>query len=114
MHQTTDILYYEVLDIPLPQLEELKILKFSFHNQKTEHVCDQIIRLPRVQTVEYLLNELKEKLKEYNIQGDLRLMEVCLDAVAQSLSFKVFEQQLYFMPVFNMGATLDNAHIRET
>ncbi|XP_031257984.1 uncharacterized protein LOC116116022 [Pistacia vera] len=30
--QTSDILYYEVLDIPLPELESLKFLKVAFHH----------------------------------------------------------------------------------
>eukprot|EP00959_Pyramimonas_sp_CCMP1952_P364698 7637386-Pyramimonas_sp.AAC.1 len=40
----SDILYYEVLDIPLPELERLKILKLAFHNHKTEQVGDHQVR----------------------------------------------------------------------
>lgn len=34
--QTSDILYYEVLDIPLPELQGLKTLKVAFHSSKDE------------------------------------------------------------------------------
>jgi hypothetical protein len=37
-HQVSDILYYEVLDIPLPELQCLKTLKVAFHNDHTEEV----------------------------------------------------------------------------
>ena len=37
--QTSDILYYEVLDIPLPELQGLKTLKVAFHHATKEEVC---------------------------------------------------------------------------
>lgn len=36
--QTSDILYYEVLDIPLPELQWLKTLKVSFHHATKDEV----------------------------------------------------------------------------
>ena len=44
MVQTSDILYYEVLDIPLPELQFLKTLKVAFHHATKEEVL-QIICL---------------------------------------------------------------------
>jgi hypothetical protein len=38
MVQTSDVLYFEALDLPLPELQGLKTLKVSFHNSKTEEV----------------------------------------------------------------------------
>jgi ubiquitin carboxyl-terminal hydrolase 7 len=38
-NQTSDILYFEMLDLPLPELQGLKTLKIAFHNSKTEEVC---------------------------------------------------------------------------
>ena len=38
LYQVSDILYYEVLDIPLPELQGLKTLKVAFHNEHTEEV----------------------------------------------------------------------------
>ena len=37
--QTSDILYYEVLDIPLPELQFLKTLKVAFHHPTKDEVC---------------------------------------------------------------------------
>ena len=36
--QTSDILYYEVLDIPLPELQGLKILNVAFHHASKDEV----------------------------------------------------------------------------
>jgi ubiquitin carboxyl-terminal hydrolase 7 len=36
--QTSDILYYEVLDIPLPELQGLKTLKVAFHSATKDEV----------------------------------------------------------------------------
>jgi hypothetical protein len=36
--QTSDIIYFETLDLPLPELQGLKTLKIAFHNSKTEEV----------------------------------------------------------------------------
>lgn len=37
--QISDILYYEVLDIPLPELQCLKTLKVAFHHAAKDEVC---------------------------------------------------------------------------
>lgn len=36
--QSSDILYYEVLDIPLPELQGLKTLKVAFHRFNKDEV----------------------------------------------------------------------------
>ncbi|KAL6327368.1 hypothetical protein AAG906_018970 [Vitis piasezkii] len=51
-NQTSDILYYEVLDIPLPELQGLKTLKVAFHHATKEEVVIHTIRLPKQSTVE--------------------------------------------------------------
>jgi hypothetical protein len=38
MCQTSDILYYEVLDIPLPELQALKTLKVTYHHATKDEV----------------------------------------------------------------------------
>lgn len=38
LFQTTDVLYYEVLDIPLPELQGLKTLKVAFHHATKDEV----------------------------------------------------------------------------
>mmetsp|Transcript_19656 Transcript_19656/g.42954 ORF Transcript_19656/g.42954 Transcript_19656/m.42954 type:complete len:1106 (-) Transcript_19656:700-4017(-) len=84
-HQMSDILYYEVLDIPLPELERLKILKVAFHNHKTEMVGEHQVRLPKESCVEDVLNALREKLGP-TVTGELRMLEVCYSRI-----YKVFQ-----------------------
>lgn len=36
--QTSDIIYYEILDIPLPELQGLKTLKVAFHHATKDEV----------------------------------------------------------------------------
>jgi ubiquitin carboxyl-terminal hydrolase 7 len=72
----SDILYYEVLDMPLPQLEQLKSLKVALHNVKVEEVSQHQIRLPKESTVGEVLEVIaKEAGAEYSA-ADLRLVEV--------------------------------------
>ena len=87
--QISDILYYEVLDIPLPELQCLKTLKVAFHHASKDEVSVDIrfvlcssyikfllaimcitlsfqvvihnIRLPKQSTVGDVLNEIKTK-----------------------------------------------------
>lgn len=40
--QTSDILYYEVLDIPLPELQGLKTLKVAFHHATKDEVSAEL------------------------------------------------------------------------
>lgn len=84
-HQSSNILYYEILDLPLPELERLKTLKVAFHNQKTELVCEQQVRLPKESCVEDVLQHLKGVLGD-KAQGDLRMLEVCYHRI-----YKVFQ-----------------------
>lgn len=58
--QTSDILYYEVLDIPLPELQCLKTLKVAFYNAakyevSATHTYTFCVEFPliRVYTVSY-------------------------------------------------------------
>ncbi|RZB42780.1 Ubiquitin carboxyl-terminal hydrolase 13 [Glycine soja] len=60
-NQTSDILYYEVLDIPLPELQCLKTLKIAFHHDTNDEVVIHTIRLPRHSTVSDVINDLKSK-----------------------------------------------------
>ncbi|KAJ1389085.1 Ubiquitin specific protease, conserved site, partial [Sesbania bispinosa] len=59
-NQTSDILYYEVLDIPLPELQCLKTLKIAFHHATKDEVI-HTIRLPKHSTVADVINDLKSK-----------------------------------------------------
>uniref|UniRef100_A0A0E0LHG4 ubiquitinyl hydrolase 1 n=1 Tax=Oryza punctata TaxID=4537 RepID=A0A0E0LHG4_ORYPU len=61
-NQTSDILYYEVLDIPLPELQALKTLKVTYHHATKDEVSVHSIRLPKNSTVGDVLNDIKSKI----------------------------------------------------
>ncbi|XP_062173883.1 ubiquitin C-terminal hydrolase 12-like isoform X3 [Alnus glutinosa] len=75
-NQTSDILYYEVLDIPLPELQGLKTLKVAFHHATKEEVVIHTIRLPKQSTVGDVINDLKTKVELSHPNAELRLLEV--------------------------------------
>ncbi|XP_071734690.1 ubiquitin C-terminal hydrolase 12-like isoform X2 [Rutidosis leptorrhynchoides] len=75
-NQSSDILYYEVLDIPLPELQGLKTLKVAFHHATKDEVVIHTIRLPKQSTVGDVINDLKTKVELSNKDAELRLLEV--------------------------------------
>ncbi|XP_037496823.1 ubiquitin carboxyl-terminal hydrolase 13 isoform X3 [Jatropha curcas] len=75
-NQTSDILYYEVLDIPLPELQGLKTLKVAFHHATKDEVMIHTIRLPKQSTVGDVINDLKTKVELSHPSAELRLLEV--------------------------------------
>nr|GEX04170.1 ubiquitin carboxyl-terminal hydrolase 12-like isoform X2 [Tanacetum cinerariifolium] len=75
-NQTSDILYYEVLDIPLPELEGSKTLDVTFHDATKNKVVIHTIRLPKKSTVEDVINDLKTKIELSNKDAQLRLLEI--------------------------------------
>ncbi|KAK8468307.1 hypothetical protein PHAVU_006G008480 [Phaseolus vulgaris] len=75
-NQTSDILYYEVLDIPLPELQGLKTLKVAFHHAIKDEVVIHTIRLPKQSTVGDVLDDLKTKVELSDPKAELRLLEV--------------------------------------
>ncbi|RVW38446.1 Ubiquitin carboxyl-terminal hydrolase 12 [Vitis vinifera] len=74
--ESSDILYYEVLDIPLPELQGLKNLKVAFHHATKDDVIIHNIRLPKQSTVGDVINELKTKVELSHPNAELRLLEV--------------------------------------
>ncbi|CAL5363268.1 unnamed protein product [Camellia sinensis] len=75
-NQTSDILYYEVLDIPLPELQNLKTLKVAFHHAtKDEVVVIHTRTLPKQSTVGDVINDLKTKVKLSRPNAELRLLQ---------------------------------------
>uniref|UniRef100_A0A7N0UUN3 ubiquitinyl hydrolase 1 n=1 Tax=Kalanchoe fedtschenkoi TaxID=63787 RepID=A0A7N0UUN3_KALFE len=74
--QASDILYYEVLDIPLPELQGLKNLKVVFHHATKDEVVIHNIRLPKQSTIADVINELKAKVELSHMDAELRLVEV--------------------------------------
>ncbi|GJN34912.1 hypothetical protein PR202_gb23621 [Eleusine coracana subsp. coracana] len=75
-NQTSDILYYEVLDIPLPELQCLKTLKVAFHHATKDEVVVHSIRLPKNSTISDVIADLKTKVEVSNPDAELRLLEV--------------------------------------
>ncbi|KAG2672498.1 hypothetical protein I3760_13G044700 [Carya illinoinensis] len=75
-NQTSDILYYEVLDIPLPELQGLKTLKVAFHHATKDEVVIHTIRLPKQCTVGDVINDLKTKVELSHSNAEMRLLEV--------------------------------------
>ncbi|KAJ6847904.1 ubiquitin carboxyl-terminal hydrolase 12-like [Iris pallida] len=75
-NQISDILYYEVLDIPLPELQGLKTLKVAFHHATNDEVVIHSIRLPKNSTVGDVINDLKTKVELSHPNAELRLLEV--------------------------------------
>ncbi|GKV35063.1 hypothetical protein SLEP1_g43381 [Rubroshorea leprosula] len=75
-NQASDILYYEVLDNPLPKLQCLKSLKVEFHHATKDEVIIHFIRLPKQSTVGDVLKDLKTKVELSHPNAELRLLEV--------------------------------------
>ncbi|PWA82594.1 hypothetical protein CTI12_AA179330 [Artemisia annua] len=75
-NQNSDILYYEVLDIPLPELQGLKTLKVAFHHATKDEVVVHTIRLPKQSTVGDVIADLKTKVELSHKDAELRLLEV--------------------------------------
>ncbi|XP_061338181.1 ubiquitin C-terminal hydrolase 13-like isoform X2 [Gastrolobium bilobum] len=74
--QASDMLYYEVLDIPLPELQGWKTLKVEFHHATKDEVVVHTIRLPKQSTVADVLDDLKTKVELSRPDVELRLLEV--------------------------------------
>nr|GEX87074.1 ubiquitin carboxyl-terminal hydrolase 13-like [Tanacetum cinerariifolium] len=72
----SDILYYEVLDIPLPELQGLKTLKIAFHHATKKEPVIYNIRLVKQSTVGDVLDEIKGKVELSHPDAELRLLEV--------------------------------------
>eukprot|EP00217_Crustomastix_stigmatica_P013559 CAMPEP_0183795834 /NCGR_PEP_ID=MMETSP0803_2-20130417/5345_1 /TAXON_ID=195967 /ORGANISM="Crustomastix stigmata, Strain CCMP3273" /LENGTH=997 /DNA_ID=CAMNT_0026040337 /DNA_START=433 /DNA_END=3426 /DNA_ORIENTATION=- len=87
-NQSGDILYYEILDLPLPVLEKLKTLKVSFHARTGEQISEHHIRLPQDSSVEHALSKIRTELidRGTEVSGRMRLMEIFYNKI-----YKVFE-----------------------
>ncbi|XP_057843472.2 ubiquitin C-terminal hydrolase 13 isoform X2 [Cryptomeria japonica] len=75
-NKTSDILYYEVLDIPLPELQGLKTLKVFFRHSTKDEVSVHNIRLPKQSAVADVINDLKTKVELSNADAEIRLLDV--------------------------------------
>lgn len=87
-NQTSDILYYEALDIPLPELQGLKTLKVVFHHATKDEIIIHTIRLPKQSTVGDVIADLKTKVELSHPNAELRLLEVFYHKI-----YKIFPLQ---------------------
>ncbi|KAJ1414972.1 Ubiquitin carboxyl-terminal hydrolase 7, ICP0-binding domain, partial [Sesbania bispinosa] len=86
-NQTSNILYYEVLDIPLPQLQDLKCLRVAFYYSTKNQVVSYNIRMPNHSTVEDVINQFKTKLQLSPPDPNLRLIKVLDHKIYKIYSF---------------------------
>jgi len=81
--QMCDILYYETLDIPLPELEGLKTLRVAFQNATNYEVSFHIMRSPKSNTLFDLIEDLKSKVELSCNHAEFRLFEVYLHKICK-------------------------------
>eukprot|EP00210_Caulerpa_lentillifera_P006758 g6458.t1 len=93
--QYTNILYYEILDMPLPILETFKHFTIGFHNAKGEWQSEHQLRMSKDKKVSDLLNALKEELGPKYIHCDMRIMEILSSKVFKVLDPDSVLEQLY-------------------
>ncbi|KAL6614421.1 hypothetical protein ACP70R_036691 [Stipagrostis hirtigluma subsp. patula] len=84
--QMCDILYYEILDIPLPELEGLKTLRVAFHSATNNEVSIHVIRSPKSSTLFELIEELKPRVELSCNDAEFRFFDVNLYKI-----FKVYQ-----------------------
>ncbi|CAN8259679.1 unnamed protein product [Cochlearia groenlandica] len=84
--QTSDILYYEVLDLPLPELQDLKTLSVAFHHATEDQGVIHSVILPKQSTVGDVLNEIRTKVELSHQDAELRLLEVFLYKITRIFS----------------------------
>ena len=71
------MLFYEVIDLPLPEFERLVTHRVAFHDAKHDEVASLTVRIAKDRTVADLLEEVRRQVPEkYHKGAPLRLMEV--------------------------------------
>jgi len=80
----SDILYYELLDRPIQELENNKLLKISWFTPKVIHQGTHQVLVPKTARFSDVIAKLKEQLPEE--PGDIRIMEVHYNKINRNLS----------------------------
>ncbi|KAI3914337.1 hypothetical protein MKW98_014944 [Papaver atlanticum] len=80
-NRSSKILYYEVLDIPLPELQCLRSLKVEFCHATKDDTVVYRIRLPQESTVGDVINDLKTKVELSHPDAELRLLEIFMHRI---------------------------------
>ncbi|XP_057458869.1 ubiquitin C-terminal hydrolase 12-like isoform X2 [Lotus japonicus] len=86
-NQTSVIMYYEVLDIPLPQLQDLKCLRVAFYYSTKNEVLSYLIRMPNHSTVMDMISQLKNKLQLSSPDANLKLLQVLDHKIYKTYSY---------------------------
>jgi ubiquitin carboxyl-terminal hydrolase 7 len=71
------VLYYEPIDLPLPEFEKIVTYRVAFHNSKHEETTAVTVRVGKDKTIEEMLEEVRTHLPADSHKGQpLRLMEI--------------------------------------
>lgn len=71
------VVYYQIIDLPLPEFERLVTYRIAFHNSKHDEVATVAVRIAKDRTVGELLEEVRQQLPaKHRPKGPLRLMEI--------------------------------------
>lgn len=71
------VLYYDIIDKPLPEFEKLVTHRVTLHDSKHDEITTVTVTIPKDNTVQQLLDQVKEKASEKIGDGDpLRIMEI--------------------------------------
>ncbi|CAI9095951.1 OLC1v1031998C1 [Oldenlandia corymbosa var. corymbosa] len=98
--QVSNILYYEVLEIPLPELQSLKTLEIAFHpTMKDKEVTILKVKVPKTSTVEDVLKEVKTKVGE---------KELLTQSDAELRLFLVYEHKI--LKIFTLADKIENVY----
>ncbi|CAI9094723.1 OLC1v1030510C1 [Oldenlandia corymbosa var. corymbosa] len=87
-NQLSDILYYEVLEIPLPELQSLKTLEVAFYPTTKGEVSILNFRLPKRSTLEDLLKLVETKVELSEPKAKIRFLHVINHKIFKIFSLK--------------------------
>ncbi|PWZ30545.1 Ubiquitin carboxyl-terminal hydrolase 13 [Zea mays] len=82
-NQMCDILYYDILDIPLPELESMRSLKVAFQNAANHEMSFHIMRLPKSNSLLDLIEDLKSKVEISCNDAEFRFFGVYLHKICK-------------------------------
>ncbi|CAD6229664.1 unnamed protein product [Miscanthus lutarioriparius] len=82
-NQMCDILYYDILDIPLPELESTRSLRIAFQNAANHEMSIHNMRLPKSNTVLDLIEDLKSKVELSCNDAEFRFFGVYLHKICK-------------------------------
>ena len=76
-HNVTFVLYYQVIDQPLPEFENLVTHRITLHDSKHDEITTVTVTIPKDNTVQQLLECVRAEAKgKISAEEPLRLMEV--------------------------------------